>query len=118
MSKIRRWHPTNRMNQAVAHAGLVYTAGQVAQADPFARVEAQTREILGRIDVLLAEAGTDAAHILTACVYLADMADFEAMNRAWDAWVAKDHMPARTTIEARLTEPHFRVEISVVAALP
>jgi len=116
MTGIRRFHPTNRMNQAVVHAGLVYTAGQVA---PGARadVEEQTREILARIDALLDEAGSDRRHILTANVYLADIADFDAMNRAWDAWVTTDQMPVRTTVEARLTEPRFKVEIGVVAAL-
>jgi enamine deaminase RidA (YjgF/YER057c/UK114 family) len=117
MTVIDRWQPTIRMNQAVAHAGVLYTAGQVAQDNPGASVGEQTAEILGRIDALLAAAGSDKSRILTASVYLANMGDFDAMNRAWDAWVAQDAKPARTTIEARLTEPCYSVEISVIAAV-
>jgi len=116
MADIQRWRPTIRMNQAVAHAGLFHTAGQVADDAANEEAEAQAAAILDKIDALLAEAGIDKSHILTACVYLADIADFDAMNRAWDAWVPQDHKPARTTIEARLTEPAFKVEISIVAA--
>jgi len=38
------------------------------------------------VDRLLHEAGTDGAHILRAEIYLADMADFAAMNEVWDDW--------------------------------
>ena len=65
-----------------------------------AGVTAQTQEILGEIDRLLAAAGTDKSRILTATIYLADIATFAEMNAAWDAWVAKDNPPARATVEA------------------
>ena len=76
----------------------------------------QTVEILERIDRLLREAGTDRTRLLSATIYLADIADFDAMNQAWDAWVAPDGKPVRATVEARLTDPGFKVEIAVVAA--
>ncbi|MCP3729973.1 RidA family protein [Sphingomonas sp. MG17] len=117
MTEIRRWQPTVRMHQAVAHGGLLFTAGQCAEANPDADAQGQAEEILGRIDRLLADAGTDKSRILSASIYLADMSDFAAMNRAWDAWVAPGEMPARTTIEAKLTDPRFAVEIGVIAAL-
>src|SRR3546814_10896212 len=111
MSDIQRWRPTIRMHQAVAYAGLFHTAGQLADTAADEDAEAQTVAILNKIDALLAEAGIGKSHILTACVYLADMSDFDAMNRAWDAWVPQVHTPARTTIEARLTEPALQVAI-------
>jgi enamine deaminase RidA (YjgF/YER057c/UK114 family) len=117
MTDIQRWHPTIRMNQAVVHAGLLYTAGQVVDRAAGEGAEAQTAEILRKIDALLVDAGTDKHRVLTASVHLADIADFDAMNRAWDAWVPHDHKPVRTTVEARLTDPAFKVEIGVVAAL-
>lgn len=117
MTDIRRLHPTVRMNQAVIHGGLVYTAGQVAQDNPGASVAVQTAEVLRRIDDLLCEAGTDKTRILSAYLYLPDMADFDAMNRVWDAWVAQEAKPARTTVAAGLTEPHYNIEIGVIAAL-
>lgn len=113
---IRRLHPGARMSQAVIHGNTVYLAGQVAD-DAGQDVAGQTRQILATIDALLAEAGTDKTRILSANVYLADIGTFAQMNTAWDAWVAKDHPPARATVEARLAAPVYRVEIQVVAAL-
>ena len=72
--------------------------------------------MLDQIDRLLAEAGTDKRHILSATIYLADMKDYAAMNHVWDAWVPKGETPARATVEAKLAHPAFRVEIQLVAA--
>lgn len=93
---------------------LVYLAGQVAE-DRNADITAQTRSVLDQIDRLLAEAGTDKQHILSATIYLADMADYAAMNAVWDAWVVKGETPARATVEAKLAHPAYRVEIQIVA---
>jgi enamine deaminase RidA (YjgF/YER057c/UK114 family) len=117
MTAIQRIHPTVRMHQAVVHAGIVYTAGQVAQDNPGTSIAIQTAEVLQHIDSLLAEVGTSKSRILTAYVFLADITNFEEMNTAWDAWVDQGNKPARTTIEAKLTEPHFGVEIGVIAAV-
>ena len=94
---------------------LVFLAGQVAE-DRNADIEAQTRSVLAQIDKLLAEAGTDSRHILSATIYLASRDDYAAMNRVWDAWVPQGDPPARATVEARLAHPGFRVEIQIVAA--
>jgi len=116
MSEIKRFHPTARMHQMVAHNGLVFTAGQCAEATMGQNATEQTVEILTRIDSLLREAGTDKTRLLSATIYLADIADFDAMNKAWDAWVSPDGKPVRATVEARLTDPGFKVEIAVIAA--
>lgn len=112
---IERLRPGPRMSQAVVHGNLVYLAGQVA-ADPSADVPGQTRQVLAAIDQLLAEAGSDKTRILSATIYLADIGTFAQMNSVWDAWVPKDHPPARATVEARLAAPAYKVEIQVVAA--
>lgn len=114
MSSIRRLESGARMSQAVVANGFIFLAGQVAD-DPSRDVEDQTRQVLAEIDRLLAAAGADKRRILTANVYLADIGDFAAMNRAWDAWVAQDAKPARATIEAALAAPAYRVEIQVTA---
>lgn len=111
---IRRFESSARMSQAVVANGVVYLAGQVAD-DTTADVEGQTRQVLAGIDRLLALAGTDKRRILSANIYLADMGDFAAMNRAWEAWVASDAKPARATIEAKLATPQYRVEVQVTA---
>lgn len=113
---ITRKHTNARMSQSVAHGGLVYLAGQVAQNAPGAPVADQTRDILARVDALLAEAGTDKSKILSANIWVTDMGTFGEMNAVWDAWVPKGHAPARACVEARLASPDYTVEIMVVAA--
>ncbi|WP_431855867.1 RidA family protein [Azospirillum sp.] len=112
---IQRFHGGPRMSQMVVHNDTVYLAGQVANT-PSPDVEAQTREILGQIDALLAEAGTSKSKILSATIYLVDIATFGAMNKAWEAWVEPGNTPARATVEARLAAPEYLVEIQVIAA--
>lgn len=114
---IRRIAPEARLSGAVVHNATVYLAGQVAD-DPSGDAEAQTADILRQIDALLNEAGTDKTYLLSVQVFLADLADFAAMNRAWDAWLDPRHKPARATVEARLANPAWRVEITGIAALP
>ena len=112
---IKRLHAGPRMSQVVIHNGVAYLAGQVAQ-DPDKDVTEQTRQVLASIDSLLAEAGSDKTRILSATIYLADMAAFGAMNAVWDAWVPSGSTPARATVEASLATPKYQVEIMVTAA--
>ena len=117
MNPILRIESGTRMSQAVVANGFIFLAGQVAD-DPSTDVEDQTRQVFAGIDRLLAAAGADKRRILTANVYLADIGDFASMNRAWDAWLDRAHKPARMTIEAKLVDPRWRVEITGVALAP
>ena len=114
---IKRIQVGPRMSQAVVHGNTVYVAGQVAN-DTAADVGGQTRQVLASIDELLRAAGTDKTQLLSATIYLADIATFAQMNFVWDTWVAPGSTPARATIEAALATPAYKVEIVVVAALP
>ncbi|WP_353236557.1 RidA family protein [Diaphorobacter ruginosibacter] len=113
---ITRLHTNARMSQAVIANGFVFLAGQVA-TDPAKDVAGQTREILDKIDALLAQAGTDKTRIVQATIWLADHTTFEQMNSVWDAWVPAGHAPARACVESALARPVLSVEIGVVAAL-
>lgn len=113
---IKRLKAGPRMSQAVIHNGTVYLAGQVP-GDPDKDAADQTRQVLETIDGLLAEAGSDKSRILSAQIFLTDIADFAAMNGQWDAWVPAGSAPARATIEAKLASPKYKVEIMVTAAL-
>ena len=113
---VTRLHTGKRMSQAVVHGDTVYLAGQTADHAKGKSVTDQTKEILARIERLLAEAGSDKAKILSATIYLADIATFDEMNAVWEAWVASGHTPARATVEAKLAAPAFTVEIACVAA--
>jgi enamine deaminase RidA (YjgF/YER057c/UK114 family) len=113
---IRRLQPHGRLSGAVVHGDTVYLAGQVAD-DPTLDTEHQTADVLRQIDTLLSEAGTDKSRLLVCQVFLADIADIAAMNRAWDAWYDHANPPGRATVEAKLVDPKWRVEITGIAAL-
>lgn len=113
---IERLHTGPRMSQAVIHNGVVYLAGQVGA--PGKDAGTQTRAVLAAIDALLAEAGTDKSHLLSATIWLADISDFATMNAVWEGWVDPANTPARATGEVRLATPDHKVEIIVTAALP
>jgi enamine deaminase RidA (YjgF/YER057c/UK114 family) len=114
---IIRFAEEARLSGAVAHGGVLYLAGQVAD-DATLDTEGQTADILAQIDALLAEAGSSKAHLLSATIILADIADAPAMNRAWDRWLDPNNKPARMTIQAPLVNPAWRVEITGIAAIP
>jgi enamine deaminase RidA (YjgF/YER057c/UK114 family) len=102
------------MSQIVTHGDTIYLAGQVGT--PNESVAQQTRDCLASIEKLLAEAGSDLSHMLQATIWLADMADFDEMNAAWDAWVPEGQAPTRACGEARLATPDYKVEIILTAA--
>ena len=103
------------LSRCVVHNNMVYVAGIVAR-DLSADAAAQTRDVLQTIDTCLAEAGTDRYRILTAQVWLSDMANFAAMNAVWNAWVDPENPPARACVKADLARPEILVEIMVTAA--
>ena len=114
--KIDRHETGPRMSKAVVHGDTVYLAGIVADAPKGKSTAEQTRSILSQIDGFLAQAGTDKSKLLSANIWIADMANFAEMNAVWDAWVSPGNTPARATVEARLASPDNKVEIMVVAA--
>ena len=104
------------MSKAVVHGNTVYLAGIVADNPKGKRIKEQTQDILGQIDGFLAKAGTDKTRLLSANIWITDMAEFAEMNAVWDAWVAPGNTPARATVQARLASPDYKIEIMVVAA--
>lgn len=104
-----------RMSKAVVHGNTVYLAGIVADNPKGKSVTEQAKDIVGQIDRLLAKAGSDKSKLLSANIWITDMANFAEMNAVWDAWVSPGHTPARATVEAKLAAPDYKVEIMVVA---
>ena len=110
---IERIETGQRMSKIVKHNGVAYLCGQVGAGETVAE---QTKDCLSRVDALLAQAGSSPERILQAIMWLSDMADFDEMNAVWDAWVPRDHAPARACGEARLAREALKVEIIVTAA--
>jgi enamine deaminase RidA (YjgF/YER057c/UK114 family) len=117
MTDIKRIDVGPRMSQAIIHGNLVFLAGQVAHDAAGGSVAEQTKDILAGIDALLAKAGTDKSRLLSATIWITDMATFDEMNSEWDAWVAPGNTPGRACVEAKLAAPQYNVEIAVVAAV-
>ncbi|HEY6833842.1 MAG TPA: RidA family protein [Pseudolabrys sp.] len=112
---IERHEVGARMSKAVVHGNTVYLAGIVADSAKGKSVTEQTKDILAQIDGLLAKAGSDKSKLLTANIWITDMANFAEMNAVWDTWVSAGNTPARATVEAKLAAPDYKVEIMVVA---
>jgi enamine deaminase RidA (YjgF/YER057c/UK114 family) len=113
---IQRFDTGPRMSQVVVHGNTVYLAGVVANKAAGESVTKQTQDVLAIIDGHLAKAGTDKTKLLTTTIYLTDMNTFAEMNAVWDGWVSAGNTPARATVEAKLANPRYGVEIMVTAA--
>lgn len=114
MSDITYHTPMKKLSDATEHNGTIYLAGQVAE-DLSAGMTAQTADVLRQIDALLAKCGSSKSRILSATVYVTDMALKPEMDEAWMAWVDQTRPPARATVEARLGA-NVLVEIMLTAA--
>lgn len=113
---IQRFDVGARLSEMAVHQGVAYLAGQVA-ADGSQDISGQTTQVLAQVDALLARAGTDKSRILMCQIFIADLADFPAMNAVWERWVAPGNAPPRATVQARLARPEWRVEMVVTAAV-
>ena len=112
---IQRHNVGKRLSEIVVHNGTIYLAGEVPD-DTSKDITGQTEEVLGKIDKLLAKVGSDKSKLLSAQIFLPDMKDFAGMNVAWEKWVPSGQTPARATIEAKLANPAYKVEIMCIAA--
>ena len=116
MTELQRFHVGPRLSEMAIHNGTVYLAGQVPD-DTTADMRGQTAQVLAMIDRLLAEAGSDKSRMLMVQIFLPDIADIVAMNEVWDAWVAPGQTPPRATVQAKLANPGYKIEVVVTAAL-
>ena len=104
---------TATRSRAVATDDLVFTVAVAPDPVP-PSVYQQAVKVLARIDESLALCGTDKRNVLTATIYLADVTQKTAFNRAWDGWVDPDHPPMRACIGVAIEPPHL-VEVMIMA---
>ena len=113
---IQRIGTTARYSDIVIHNGTAWIVEVPASENTDAGT--QTREILASLDRLLEQAGSGRDRLLMATIYLTDLADYDAMNAVWDAWVPAGTAPSRACVQvAGLARAGWRVEIAVVAAV-
>lgn len=106
----------NTLSEIAIYNGVVYLAGQVPDDDSL-DIVGQSQQVFANIDKALAKAGSDKSKLLSAQVFIKDLADFEQFNAAYQAWIAGNTPPTRATVQANLVNPNWKVEIVVVAAV-
>jgi enamine deaminase RidA (YjgF/YER057c/UK114 family) len=117
MSDITRIDTDTRRSRAVIYNGMVFVGGMTAD-DRSQDITGQTKQTLAKIEDFLAKAGTDKSRVLTAQIWIKDLArDFEAMNAVWNAWTAPNAAPTRATAQADMGAPDVLVEIIITAAV-
>ncbi len=108
-------------SQAITLDNLVFCSGQIPLTPAGTVVEgditAQTRQVLGNLQALLAAAGSSLGQVLKTTVFLADMGEFAAMNAVYAEFFPADP-PARSTVQVARLPRDVRVEIEAIAKLP
>lgn len=113
---VQRIGTTPRYSDVVIHGGVAYLV-EVPSSDD-TDIVTQTRELLASLDASLERAGSDRSRLLMATVYLTDLADYDAMNALWDAWIPGGSAPARACVRvAGLARPGWKIEIAATAAI-
>ena len=107
-------------SQGVQVGNLIFTAGQ-AGLDPATGhlvegIEAQTRQTLRNLSVILQAAGSSLSQVVKTTVFLQDIADFQAMNQIY-AGFFEGHPPARSTVQVAALPLGALVEIEAVATV-
>ena len=116
MSDIQRAGTTRRYSDFCVHEGVVHCVE--VPPDETADVTTQAAQMLASLERFLIAAGSGKDRLLMATLYLVDMADYDAVNAVWDAWVPEGTAPCRACVQVvRLASPGWRVEVAVQAAL-
>ena len=106
-------------SQAVSANGFVFAAGQVG-LDPATGqlvgedVASQTRQALQNIKAVLEASSSCLDHVVKTTVYLADIADYGAMNEVYAEFFA-EKPPARAAFQVAALPLGARVEIAAIA---
>ncbi|NDK99143.1 RidA family protein [Photorhabdus bodei] len=112
---IERIDPQDRWSEAVVYNKTIYYTAVPENLD--GDITEQTANTLAAIDIMLQRLGSDKSKIIDATLFLADGKEFAGMNAAWDAWVVAGSAPVRCTVEAKLMNPKYKVEIKVIAGI-
>ena len=108
-------------SQAVRTGNLLFLAGQVG-LDPATGslveggVQAQTEQVMKNLGAVLAVTGATFANAVKTTVFLADIADFAAMNEVYGRYVTP-HPPARSTFQVAALPRGALVEIEMIAVI-
>lgn len=105
-------------SQAVVHAGLVYTSGQIAINPETGNVEAkdivgQTEQVMKNLGAVLEAAGSSYDKAIKTTCFLAEIADFAAFNEIYGKYFTSK--PARSCVAVKDLPKGVLVEVEVIA---
>lgn len=106
-------------SQAIEAGNMVFASGQVPidpATDQFVPggIKEQTRQALTNARNILAEAGTDLAHVVKTTVFLSDMDNFAAMNKVYAQFFEQPY-PARSAVAVKTLPKGALVEVECIA---
>ena len=105
-------------SQAVKHAGLVYTSGQIALTPAGEMTEEdivkQTHQVMQNVKAVLEAAGSSLAQVLKTTIFLSDMDNFVTINGIYAEYFG-DHKPARATVAVKTLPKNAMIEIDCIA---
>lgn len=111
--------PVGPYSHAVVANNIMFISGQIP-VDPVSGkmnngdITEQTDQVMSNVRIILSEAGLDFRHIVKCSIFLADMDDFDVVNKAYAAYFP-ENPPARECIQAARLPKNSRIEISVIA---
>ena len=90
------------MSKWIKHGGIIRTQGLCGDFSkmPGSSVAQQTEETLAKLDEILKLTGVERKNLLAITIYLADLKDFDEMNKVYDSWVDPAGLPTRLCVEA------------------
>lgn len=105
-------------SQAIKANGFIYTSGQIALMPDGTMedrgVEHQTHQVMKNLFYVLEAAGAHFNDVIKTTIYLADMNDFDMVNKVYAHYFGT-HKPARSTIAVRTLPKNALVEIECIA---
>jgi 2-iminobutanoate/2-iminopropanoate deaminase len=107
-------------SQAIRAGGLVFVSGQLGlkpgESEIAGSIEEQTEQVFANLRSILEEAGSGLERLVKTTVFLANLADFAAMNEIYASYVGEEP-PARSTVEVAALPSGAKIEIDAIAAL-
>ena len=115
--------PKGAYSQVVRAGDFLFVSGQgpidpASQEFIFSDIRGETKLTLENIERILVGCGANKKNIVKCGVFLADAAEFGAMNEVYANFFEGTAPPARTTVQAALVEPGMKVEIDCIAYFP
>lgn len=107
-------------SQAVRSGDLLFCSGQIAliaetgELDT-ADIKTETHRVMQNIGNLLTAAGLNYSNIIKTTIFMADMADYAAINEVYASYFTSDY-PAREAVAVKTLPKNVAVEITVTAA--